>query len=682
MTLDARGIHGGPADLEQLNARIDGSFAQHTIDLKAAGRLGGQPLALTLAAQGNLKQVPGLSWSGVVRTLENRGVPRLSIGAPLTISVAADRLELGATRLTLGPADIDLKGFAYRPGLLRTQGSFNALRVADVLELQRRLTGAAVPVTTSLVLDGSWNIELGTTARGFAQITRRSGDVVVATPYGANALGLGMLRLRADLQGDRVRIDSRVDASRVGTLAARGDIGLVRGGALPGIGPASTLSGSLEGALPTLRNFAGMTGPAIALDGSVNVALTATGTLGKPVVSGNINGDRLALTLFDQGVRLRNGTARIALSNNFVDLRDVVFHGGSGTLRATGRIPLDQSDTGLTALITADKLQLLNDPSRKLTLSGQARMANVAQRLTVTGRFVVDQGRFSLPEKSAPRLSDDVVILQPGAVPKRDSARPPGQPAPAGAQSSLLPPKVDVVVDLGNDLRFKGGGADLFLAGAFDIRSGPNQPPQAFGTVRVVSGIYEAFGARLAIERGLITFQGPFDNPSINILAMRRNQAVPAGVQVTGNVQQPRVELVSEPNLGEDQKLSWLVFGRGDTTSGSSGGSSSQARGAVQSAALGLANKFGGSRLAENIGLDKLSIGASEYGTGTGQVVNLGKEISNKLFIGYEQGLAGAESAVKLTYELTQHWSLVLRGGAVAGLDVNYSRRFDRLQGR
>jgi translocation and assembly module TamB len=394
-----------------------------------------------------------------------------------------------------------------------------------------------------------------------------------------------------------------------------------------------------------------------------------------------VNGDRLGLTLFDQGVKLKDGIARITLDNNFVDLREVVFHGGTGTLKASGRIPLEPTGRELSATITADHLQLLTDPSRQLTISGQARIANVNQQLQVNGRFKVDRALFTLPDKAAPELSDDVVIVHPGAVPKKAVAKLPATGAPpvpvapgTTGMASLLPPLVNINVDLGDSFRFKGAGADIFLGGALDIKSGPKQQPQAFGTVRVVSGVYEAFGAKLAIESGLFYFQGAISNPSINLLAMRRNQAVAAGVQVTGTVQQPRVELVSEPNLSEEEKLSWLVFGHGG-----SGGSAGP--GAAQSAAFGLLNKFGGTSIASKVGLDKFSVGSSEFGKSGAQVVNLGKEISNKLFIGFEQGLSGASSAVKLTYELSQHWSLVVRGGAVTGVDVLYSRRFDKLRG-
>ena len=74
---------------------------------------------------------------------------------------------------------------------------------------------------------------------------------------------------------------------------------------------------------------------------------------------------------------------------------------------------------------------------------------------------------------------------------------------------------------------------------------------------------YTAFGRKLGIENGFLTFNGPVANPGINILAMRRNQQVEAGVQVTGTIQSPVAKLVSEPNVPDNEKLSWLLFGHG-----------------------------------------------------------------------------------------------------------------------
>jgi translocation and assembly module TamB len=196
----------------------------------------------------------------------------------------------------------------------------------------------------------------------------------------------------------------------------------------------------------------------------------------------------------------------------------------------------------------------------------------------------------------------------------------------------------------------------------------------------VVNGVYEAFGAKLTIEQGILAFQGPLDNPGLNIIAMRREREVEAGVQVTGNVRVPRIDLVSSPNLPEEEKLSWLVFGHGSSTTSGSG---NQAQAAMQVAATGLLNKMGSSEVASGLGLNTLSLGASNTGALAGQqVVTIGKEISSKLSVGYEQSLAGIGGIVKLTYELSRNWSVAFLGGSSTGLDILYSNRFDSLGDR
>ena len=162
------------------------------------------------------------------------------------------------------------------------------------------------------------------------------------------------------------------------------------------------------------------------------------------------------------------------------------------------------------------------------------------------------------------------------------------------------------------------------------------------------------------------------DKPKNNNLAMRRGQEVAAGVQVTGTANNTRVTLVSEPNVPDDQKLSWLVFGHGGGGEGQSG-----AQAAAQGAARALVNKLvEGTNIATNLGLDEISIGASDSGE---QLVTLGKTITDKLTLGYRQGITGAESAVELTYLLTRHWSVVARGGQVLGINILYSNRFDEI---
>ena len=674
LSLDAKGVHSGDIDLSSLKAAIDGTYASHTLRIDAGGRLRGKPLAVTIAAQGRLQEKPqGMSWSGMLNTLDNQGLPRVHLGAPVAVTVAPGTLLLGATRLAVGPAAIELKSLRYGPGpgSIASEGSVNALAVAEVLALREQFTGAASPVNTNLVLDANWNFSLGDKASGFARIVRKSGDVRV----GETALGLTEMVLRADLQASEMRLDARLAGSRFGTLDGQGRIGLQRTDGMLSVTAQSPVSGQVAAALPRLQSLAVLAGPGVALAGSAAANITIGGFLAAPKLAGTVNGDALALTLYDQGVRLHDGIARLTLDNNVVSLRQMEFHGGDGTLRATGRIALDRANQGLSATVIADHLQLLASPSGELTVSGQAKAENVDAKLLVSGKFMVDQARFSLPEKTAPQLDDDVLIIRGGKAPPlvaRDSS------GAEAKQAGAFTPEVNVEVDLGNRFYFRGSGADLRLVGVLKVQSAPRTAPQAYGTIRVAEGSYEAFGTKLAIERGVINFQGPLRNPNINILAMRRQADVASGVQVSGDVQRPRVQLVSEPELPQEEKLSWLVFGHG-SSGGSGAGGIGQAQTAVKSAAFGLVNKFGGKNVAKTFGLDQLAIGSSEYGLNNTQVVNLGKKISEKFSIGYEQSLASAGSVLKLTYDLSQYWSLVVRGGSITGLDVLYNKRFDNL---
>jgi translocation and assembly module TamB len=671
LALEGQGVRAGALQLDRLDGDIDGSYASHAIRLQADGRINGSAAAVTLAANGALRQqADGMGWEGTVRTLENRGVPRISMKQPLAVRAFPGQVTLGATRIDIEKALVSLDSLDFRSdGPLRSQGSISALDMGHLLTLWKQLSGSEPPVKSDLVLDAAWNFTLADSASGFLQIERRSGDVQLPAAARSTALGLRQLRLRGDFAGAALRLNAALDTARFGNAAAQGQIGLQPDGARLNIGPDSPLSVRVNAALPQLSTLAALTGPRIALDGKLAANVVAGGTLGAPVLSGEINGSQLALTLYDQGVRLRDGVARIILANNVAELREVVFRGGDGVLRATGRIPLDQASTDITATVVAEKLQLLADPSAQLTLSGQAKLENVGRQLQATGKFKVDRALFNLPEKSAPKLDDDVVVYRNGAKPSTQGSR----TGPAEKPSSPFSPMVDVQVDLGENFRFKGSGADLRLDGVLSVRTGPSQPLAAYGTIRIPDGKYEAFGAVLDIERGLLNFTGPLTNPNINILAMRRRQEVAAGVQVTGTVQQPRVQLVSEPNVADEEKLSWLVFGHAG-----SGGAGTNAQTAARSAATGLLNKLGGEKVAKRIGLDELSFGKSAYGMGSEQVVSLGKNISERLAIGYEQSLAGAASVLKLTYQLSRSWSVVLRGGQVAGLDLSYTRRFDK----
>jgi translocation and assembly module TamB len=675
LSVDGQDYRGPDAVLRQLKLELSGTYGAHVLKLQADGKLHQQTLALQFAAHGKLTQTQGAyGWSGEIDQLANQGLPRIELEAPLHLELGADTLLAGTTRLQVDRMNIDLHSLRYQQGRLQSQGSAKAIDVSRLLALAQQLGAPSLPLSTDLVLDADWNFTLADSASGFLQIARKSGDFNLNSSAGTNAqvaLGLSALQLRVDLAGQQAHLDGRLAAARIGTLQASGNLGLLLQDGNLTLGADSPLALETQLQIPNVKSMAALLGPQYSFDGKLALQLKAAGTLAKPRLSGQLDGDKLAVTLFDQGIQLKDGIVHIAMDDNLIDLRQIEFHGGEGTLRATGKVQLGENDPDLKATIVADRLQLFASPDRQLMLSGQARLANLNEQLRIDGKFTVDKALFDLPKTSAPKLGDDVVIVRRGKSARAGTASAQDKLAAATEKpAGRLAPVINVQVNLGNDFRFNGSGADLHLRGDMTVRSEPLQALYATGTIQVADGTYEAFGTKLNIERGIINFQGQISNPNLNILAMRRNQDVAAGVEVTGPASAPRVKLVSEPTVSDDDKLSWLMFGHASDSSGLGQRSAS-------SQALAFVGNYSGKKIAKDIGLDQFSIGASESGLTDTQVVNLGKAISDKLSLGYEQSLSGAASVAKLTWQLSQRWSAVARAGTINGINFVYSLRFD-----
>jgi translocation and assembly module TamB len=682
---DAREVHTSIVDFTTFSVHASGTRGQHVFDAAGRGTLRGRPIDLTLAASGGLTETrEGPRWKGIVTRLANRGVPALELQTPLALALGRELATVDTTRLLVEGAQLELKSFAYDHGALRSAGSFRNVSLGRLLAVHEAMTGTPAPVRSDLVFAGSWDFALGRTASGYARIERVSGDVSVDAGRGGLApLGISAVAARVEASGgERLMATLHAAASRIGTADANAAVPLApdraRGGrlAVPADAP---LSGNVTADVPSLKTTGGLFGPSYLLDGSLALKLALSGTAAKPSLSGALIGDRLSATLIDQGLQLKDGVVRVALSENLVDLQRVEFHGGDGTLRATGRIRLDRGEPDLTAQLVADKLQLFASPDRQLSLSGSASVANggPAGAIEIDGKFKVDHARFDIPEQAAPALSDDVVIVRDRVDGGLARGAQPPERATTTQPAGRFAPQAHIVVDLGPDFRFRGRGADLGLRGTVTALSAPMKPLKAIGDVRVTEGsTYTSFGRKLAIENGFFTFNGPVSNPGINILAMRRNQDVQAGVQVTGTVSAPVVRLVSEPNVADDEKLSWLLFGHGTDQ----GNNLSQQ--STMTAALGLLGSAAGRRVAKTVGLDEFTVGRSEVGLTDSQVVMLSKVINERLVLGYEQGLQSASNAFKATINLSRFWAVSTYGGTFQGVDISFTRRFDSFRGR
>jgi translocation and assembly module TamB len=92
-----------------------------------------------------------------------------------------------------------------------------------------------------------------------------------------------------------------------------------------------------------------------------------------------------------------------------------------------------------------------------------------------------------------------------------------------------------------------------------------------------------------------------------------------------------------------------------------------------------------GTTLAQSIGLDDIAVrgsgslaaaGSGATGAG-GQVIAVGKRLSDRLYIVYEQGLSVAQNALRIEYALTRNITIRAEAGLVSGVGIYYRRSFD-----
>ena len=696
--LTAQGAFGRPDDRLQIQLSAP--------QLAPYGLQGGIQARLTLAG---LPSQPSLQ--GEVQA-EQLGRPGLGQISGLQLQATLGGSETAAQSIELRLARLDL---AEQPGLLRAlhlHGTGSQL--AHQLQAEARLAGEhQLKLSASGGLQGGrWQGQLAS-----LQLTgpepARNLQLVTPAPlqlassdwaFGPAQLAGKPLDWQATLQAaaDARQLTARLHGrgSRIGQIDGQLQAGMRGAWQLASDAP---WRAKLSSDIADLGWLGELIGDGWQSAGRLRGELQVAGTPAQPLSSGRFVGEQLALRLPAQGLNLARGELDIDLRDNLLQINRLRFASllqappralrlaarddlaqlttAPGHLEIKGEMRVDRSTAGERAFLDVhlERLGVFQLPDQWLTLSGDGRLTWQDGTLGARGQVAVDAGYWQLAPSGAPRLSDDVVIKRPGGPP-----------------SAKLRPRLDLDLgaDLGRNFLFNGAGLSSRLVGELRLTAQGRDLPRASGSIRARDGRFDAYGQKLAIERGILNFNGLLDNPGLDVRALRKGLAVEAGVQISGSAQKPLVKLVSDPDLPEAEKLAWLVLGHGPEQMGAGDAT------LLFSAAGGLLGNDSANvvqQLKKTFGFDELGIRQGNLGDSLGrqpssrvagstvdpsstgqQIFSVGKRLSSNALLSYEQTLGKAESVVKLSVSLGRQLTVVGRAGSDNALDIFYSLAFGR----
>ena len=188
----------------------------------------------------------------------------------------------------------------------------------------------------------------------------------------------------------------------------------------------------------------------------------------------------------------------------------------------------------------------------------------------------------------------------------------------------------------------RGRGLESEWAGSLTI-TGTAANPQIQGKIEPVRGSFDFLGKRSVLDQGRIGIQGLKDI-TIDLTAVYERPGFRALISVSGTPAQPKITLKSDPELPQDEILARVLFNK--STGGLSIGEAAQLASAAAALASGEPGVLDNLRTAA--GLDRLTLGSSEEGGGLG-TVEAGRNISENVYVGVEQGTSAASTVVEVS---------------------------------
>ncbi|QTO40030.1 translocation/assembly module TamB domain-containing protein [Desulfovibrio desulfuricans] len=430
------------------------------------------------------------------------------------------------------------------------------------------------------------------------------------------------------------------------------------------------------------------------LAGRLALSLDVGGSLEAPAPMGFVRMDDTRYENLQYGVLLTGINLRLDLEEGrggalgLARLNLGAADGQGGTARITGQGRLDGSMLDFNAVV--DHLRPLRRRDIRVELSAQASVAGSAAAPQVRGTVTVNQGLVLLNNLDVGTSITTLPISEVSPAWARAGHEPPTPAVPQGkktASPAAVGPAPTAPASGGSagllDLRIVIPGS--FVVEGFGLKSewkadmhvgGTPAEPLISGQLNAVKGSLDILGKNFKLARGAVTFGGgAVSNPLLDIMLTTQTPALMANISIVGTVHKMQLILSSAPEMPRDEILAQILFGK----SASELGRFENLRLAAAVAQLaGFGSGSGGGGVLDSarqaLGVDVLRFNSGASGTnGTGQSgqggegmaagssVEMGKYLTEDIYVGVQQGAKQGTTAFVIQLELTPRANLELR---------------------
>jgi len=449
--------------------------------------------------------------------------------------------------------------------------------------------------------------------------------------------------------------------------------------------PEGALQGFLAGRIQE-RGFLTSLFPGLVQEshGDLDVDLRLGGVWREPRMQGRLTLAKAGAYLPTAGIRVSDLQLTASLEQDRVRIESFRAVSGKGHIEGTALVRLKGWQVaGYSGTLNGERFQTVDLPELKLSSSPKLSFEGDAERLTVAGELLIPEMVITgPPARSVVSASKDVVLE--------------GATAPEAKQ---FPLEVDgrIRLVLGDKVLVKAEGIDAQLSGEMDLVLKGIDSITSRGEIRVVKGRYRAFGVDLEIVRGRLYYvDGPVDQPTLDILALRTVLDVRAGVTVAGPLGEQIVKLYSEPSMPEVDILAYMVLGHPLGSSSEQGSLVSMAASSLFS--LGQSESLQ-EQIKDRLGLSVLGVetvdqssagrmgykeipvsptGAAQARPSAGEsLLTVGKYLTPKLYLSYGRSLVTGGNLFQLRYDISRHWQVETQSGSESGVDLYYKLEFN-----